>query len=95
VGGSLLQHLGPPAPQALAGPPGRLPALHTLSLSQQADLLLLVRAAPHKFAQQSVAALLAEQLATGLPGPRLGASLLQHLAESLQGGLDNLDFKQR
>lgn len=68
------------SPVVLACPPGTVPAFHTLPLSRQTELLLLLRAAPHRFSQPRAAALLQGlQLPGGLLGSRLGISPLLHI----------------
>lgn len=75
------------APAALISPPGTVPALRTLPLVQQAELLLLFRAAPHLFPGQRVAPLLQSLLQHPLAAGQLplGTALLQHLEAELQG----------
>ena len=61
---------------------------HALPLQRQADLLLLLRAAPHRFPRPAAAALLCT-LAAPSPSPELplllGAALLQQLAAEALG----------
>lgn len=73
-------------PTSLCGAPGQLPCLATLPLAAQADLLLLLRAAPHRFTSSQRVALLAgiDQLTSSRAPGAAQPSLLDFLAAEVR-----------
>ncbi|KAI3436465.1 hypothetical protein D9Q98_005882 [Chlorella vulgaris] len=70
-------------PRLLAGAYGNLPALACLPLAAQTNLLLLLRAAPHRFTSGQRAALLAGLSQPAAGSSEAGSSIVQLLASAV------------